>query len=93
MPAQVVNLEQVSVHDVQAAEGAHALGRQRGRGGSRGRGRGERRGRVAVVVEDVVRAGGAHAIGGRVKHFQWNICCRLPFNPLRQMFVVRTPEK
>lgn len=54
------NLEQVSVHDVQAAEGAHTLARrQRGHGGSRGQGRGGRRRRVAVLFEDVVRAGGA----------------------------------
>lgn len=59
MPTQVVDLEQVSVHDVQAAEGAHTLARQRGHGGNRGRGRGERRRRVAVLLEDVVRAGGA----------------------------------
>lgn len=53
------NLEQVSVHDVQAAEGAHTLARQRGPGGNRGRGRGGRRRRVAVLLKDVVRAGGA----------------------------------
>lgn len=53
------NLEQVSVHDIHAAEGAHALGGQRGHGGGRGRGRRERRRREAVLLEDVVRAGGA----------------------------------
>lgn len=53
------NLEQVSVHDVHAAEGAHTLAQQRGHCGCRGRGRGERRRREAVLLEDVVRAGGA----------------------------------
>lgn len=52
------DLEQVSVHYLQAAGGAHRLPRQGGHRGDGGRAGGEGGRRVAVVLENIIRPGG-----------------------------------